>query len=260
MRGTKRPGAGAATGGGSTGAGTGPAATAGAAGTGAGVAGAAGLGVGARAGDGAEGLPLDPTDTCVRTAWHEAGHAVVQHALGWRVQGIEANGDFNVEIETFPASGPVRTIGDMGERIAGLFGGYIAERRHDHRGRRIALKGALGDLMEIARFNPWTNRHPNEPPLSRLRLLADAVRDEAGWRSFARAWYRVAHEIVRVNWAPLGVLADAVVRELGAGKTGKNRSISGERLRNLLHPVERYEHRVAALASALITPAGKVPQ
>jgi hypothetical protein len=176
-------------------------------------------------------------DTCRRGAWHEAGHAIVAHALGWDVRGIEAIGIINFETESHARNG-VRTIRDMGERIAGLFGGYIAERRRFKRRRSTALVGAAGDFVSIEMFNPSWLLPQGDPRRLRQIRLAEAAVNDAGWRLFARAWYRVAHAIIRRDWTHLIALAAVLEQKF---KNRKARHLSCPRLRKLLLPVALFQ-------------------
>jgi hypothetical protein len=176
---------------------------------------------------------IDAIEMALRTPCHEAGHAVVAHALGCEVTRITP-GEENAEAITFSAGRKGASIrwfdvDEIGRDIAITFGGYVAERRSILAHRAVALAGAEDDFKSVESWNPFTSPEPGAVYLRELAGNAD------GWRSFVRAWYRVAVEIVRLNWEPLSALRDELLFAADADTT-----LEGALLRKLLRRVKPY--------------------
>lgn len=148
----------------------------------------------------------------LRAAYHEAGHAVVAHALGFRVRSIDLGGDgMAVRAGTYRAEGGftvVRTprgylprdFNGPGREIAWTFGGYLAERRAYVSERWRALQGALEDFESVDDRYPFGDYGE---AVWRARLASPE-----GWRRYVRFWMRLAGRVVRENWAIVERIAD----------------------------------------------------
>jgi hypothetical protein len=167
---------------------------------------------------------------CAAT-WHEAGHAVVAHALGIKVTGVTIC-DEDGTARTWTRGRPWFRASDFdgpGSDVAFGLAGYLAERRARIDTRKRALDGAAEDFENVMGWCPWpaTDHNNNMPARALWRERLGSV---DGWRHYVRAWMRVAHRILRDNWQHVRRLADALVYE---------DEIAGDDLRRLLRGVRR---------------------
>ncbi|KYF88435.1 hypothetical protein BE17_35625 [Sorangium cellulosum] len=170
-------------------------------------------------------------ETFITAPWHEAGHAVVAQAVGWRVDRIQWPPGGPPSAFVMSPIGPIVPADDfdqIGRAIAQLFGGYLAELLFTQTSEQTARVGAAQDFAKIEEFNPF--RPENGDDWAPFRAM---VGDVEGWRSFVNESYRVAHDILRTNDAALAALAAQLLPVFG-----RRGHLDGEPLRALLAPVK----------------------
>lgn len=180
------------------------------------------------------------------TAHHEAGHAVVSHALGVAVDRVTSD-DFEgfARFDARKARGQLPTDSGLnGRHVAVLLAGYFAERRYlaSVAGaalpavlarRSYPLAGACGDLASIERRNP----HSTVNELTSWHATARHTwRTPDDWRSFTHAWALVSGRLVRQLWPHI----EALALEL----TANGGEVKGRALKRLLKPVPLWLERV----------------
>ena len=131
---------------------------------------------------------------------HEAGHAVVAHALDHVVSGIEwATGRLPV---THWEIRPQHPDTD-GRWVATTLGGYIATKKGFPEKRVLNLAGAASDFAEIDRKRR-----------AEFRLF---INDDGLWCSFVRVSYAQAQRIVRDEWDVIRAMGEAFAELSEAG-------------------------------------------
>jgi hypothetical protein len=164
-------------------------------------------------------------------AVHEAGHALVAHAVGDRVLRVSVapSPDGRALGAVMHAIPFTNDLAYFGRRLAGLQGGRVA----------VAVaattvgdattgcdSGAREDMEAESALNPFRGGSEGR------HLFAD----EAAWVHFSRAWLAKTIEILLANEVQLRRLANALFRESDV--------LEGDRLDELLAPVTRFEARV----------------
>lgn len=178
-------------------------------------------------------------------AHHEAGHAVVSHALGVAVDRVTAD---DHEGFAYLDARKLRTLlphdsEQLGRDVALTLAGYFAERRYlaSAGGMRAvlvrrshSLAHACGDLATIERYNP----HSTVSELTGWHEMARHMwRTPDDWRSFTHAWARVSGRLVRQLWPHIEALASELVASDG--------EVKGRALKRLLKPVPLWFEHVA---------------
>lgn len=178
------------------------------------------------------------------TAHHEAGHAVVSHALGVAVDRVAADDSGGVaRFDARKARGLLACDSEqIGRLVALTLAGYFAERRYLASAggapavlarRSYSLDGACGDLAAIERRNP----HSTVNELGYWHEMARHTwRTPDDWRSFTHAWARVSGRLVRQLWPHVETLASELVASDG--------EVKGRALKRLLKPVPLWLERV----------------
>jgi hypothetical protein len=182
--------------------------------------------------------------TITRVTFHEAGHAVVAHALGIEVPRVFTDLPRRIEGDTWQTGSGVAGIKHrvssmdvlaQGHQIAFCVAGYLAERRAAPELRKKTLWGALVDLNEIEEMNPFSHLKSSDRFSPEWRALTRPFfANEAQWKRFCRAWIREAKHVLVANWEHVTRLA----RELRAARrTRRNGVVEGRTLHRLLKPV-----------------------
>lgn len=161
-----------------------------------------------------------------RRAYHEAGHAVVGHALGLVITRISLVG----QPHTGAASRDFwhHDLDAIGREVAFSFAGYLAERRAMPEDRARAIAGAGEDFSIVESFNPFCASG------SRLEVTRMVLGSPARWLVLARGAVRQARGILVREWASVEDVVDELL---------ESEVLEGRALRRVLRGVSMESKR-----------------
>jgi hypothetical protein len=169
----------------------------------------------------------------VRTAYHEAAHALMVHGLGGFVTNVDGAGQTSYAWPPEPVGGAMRMerMHDMVRAVV-LYSGPVAEEI----ARRPGEQAGTVAMVQACRTLPYLQDGPGRDPHHDFDRVAEIVRGKFGAQSDSIFGYltraaRLAEDLVRVHWETIervahhalrwGTIDGPMFKTLVAGRLGR---------------------------------------